>query len=198
LYSQAIKYYSRSLEFDPTDIFSYGMLSDCRIRIREFDEVADFLNMALAIEEDNIWLHLNSVEALIMMKNYDDAGERIALVEKLNPESPHIKYYRAWIAAAKGEKEKALTLIEGIEGRDAYRYEVTSIYSVLGMKDKAIENIKKGIDVGFQEIKEYYYTYLALINNPFYESLYDDPRFREIVENEKKKYDERLRRYGQF
>jgi tetratricopeptide (TPR) repeat protein len=196
LYSQAIKYYSRSIELDPLDIFSYGMLSDCYVRIGEFDEVADCLNKALAIEEDNIWLHLHYAEALIMMRKYDDAGEKIAQAEKLNPESHRIKYYRSWLAAAKGEKEKALTLIEGIEERDAYRLEVTSIYSVLGMKDKAIENIKKGIDTGFREIKEYYYTYLVLINNPFYESLEDDPRFKELVESEKKKYDERLKQYG--
>ena len=89
-------------------------------------------------------------------------------------------------------------LIEGIERKDAYRYDITSIYSVLGMKDKAIENIKIGIDTGFRELKEYRYTYLVLINNPFYESLHDDPRFKEIVDREKKKYDERLKRHGQF
>ena len=66
------------------------------------------------------------------------------------------------------------------------------------MKDEAIENIKKGIDTGFRDRKEYLSTYLVLINNPFYESLYGDPRFKEIVEREKKKYDERLKRYGRF
>jgi TolB-like protein/Tfp pilus assembly protein PilF len=198
LYSQAIKYYSRSIELDPLSILSYGMLADCYTHLGEFGKVVDCINKALDIEEDNSWLHRLYAEALIMMKKYDDAGEKIAQAEKLSPESPRTRYYRAWIAAAKGEKEKALTLIEGIEGRDAYRYDVTSIYSLLGMKDKAIENIKKGIDTGFREMKEYYYTYLVLINNPFYESLYGDPRFKEIVENEKKKYDERLKRYGRF
>jgi TolB-like protein/Tfp pilus assembly protein PilF len=198
LYSQAIKYYSRSIELDPLYLLSYEMLSDCYVRIGEFDEVADCVNKALDIEEDDYWFHLAYAEALIMMKKYDEAGEKIAQAEKLNPKSLKVRYCRAWIFAAKGEKEKALTLIEGIEGREAYRYDVTSIYSLLGMKDKAIENIKKGIDTGFRDRKEYYYTYLVLINNPFYESLHDDPRFKEIVEREKKKYDERLEKYGQF
>jgi TolB-like protein/Tfp pilus assembly protein PilF len=198
LYSQAIKYYSRYTELEPLSMLSYFMLSDCYMRTGEFDEVADCVSKALDIEEENSRFYLVHAEALIMMKKYDDAAEKIAQAEKLNPKSPRIRYYRAWVAAAKGEKEKALTLIEGIEGKYAYRYQITSIYSVLGMKDKAIENIKKGIDAGFRELKEYYYTYLVLINNPFYENLYDDPRFREIVENEKKKYDERLKRYGRF
>ncbi|TET81651.1 MAG: tetratricopeptide repeat protein, partial [Candidatus Heimdallarchaeota archaeon] len=195
LYSQAIKYYSRSIELDPLSLLSYQMLSNCYVRIGKFDEVVDCANKALAIEEDNYWFHLAHAEALIMMKKYDDAGEKIAQAEKLNPKSLKIRYCRAWIAAAKGEKEKALALIEG---RDVYRYDVTSIYSLLGMKDEAIENIKKGIDTGFRELKEYYYTYLVLINNPFYESLYGDLRFKVIVEGEKRKYDERLKQYGQF
>jgi TolB-like protein/Tfp pilus assembly protein PilF len=196
LYSQAAKYYSRSVEIDPLFISGYEMLSDCYLRLGEFDEVVDSVSKALAIEEDNYWFYLDYADALIMTKKYVAAEEKIDQAEKLNPESHRIKYYRSWLAAAKGEKEKAMTLIEGIEGRNAYRYEVTSIYSILGMKDKAIENIEKGINTGFRELKEYIYTYLVLINNPFYESLEDDPRFKELVESEKKKYDERLKRYG--
>ena len=195
LYSQAVKYYSRSIELDPLWALPYLMLSDCYVRIGEFDEVEDFVNKALDIEEDDHSFYIVHAEALIMIKEYEEAGEKIALAEKLNPESLTIRYYRAWIAAAKGEKEKALTLIEG---RERYADYVASIYSLLGMKDEAIEIIKKGIDIGFRERKEYLYTYLALKNNPYYEILRDDPRFKEIVESEKKKYDERLERYGQF
>ncbi len=195
LYSQAIKYYSRSIELNPLWVLSYLMLSDCYIRVGEFGKVVDCVNKALDIEEDDSVFYLVHAEALIMMKKYDDAGEKITQAEKLSPESPDIRYYRAWVAAAKGEKEKALALIEG---KKMYRYHVTSIYSLLGMKDEAIENIKKGIDTGFQEAQEYLYTYLFLKNNSSYESLDDDPRFKQIVESEKKKYEERLEMYGQF
>ena len=195
LYSQAIQYYSRSIELDPLDMTTYEMIADCFIRTGEFGKVADCVNRALDIEEDDYSLYLMHAEALIMMKKYDDAGEKIGLAEKLNPESPNIRYYRAWVAAAKGEKEKALTLIEG---KSKYRYHVTSIYSLLGMKDEAIENIKIGIDTGFREAQEYLYTYLFLKNNTSYKSLEDDHRFKEIIESEKKKYEERLERYGQF
>jgi tetratricopeptide (TPR) repeat protein len=195
LYSQAIKYYARSIELDPLDLTSYEMIAYCYISTGAFDEVADCINRALDIEEDDYSFYLVHAEALIMMKKYDDAGEKIAQAEKLNPKSLTIRYYRAWVAAAKGEKEKALTLIEG---KKIYRYHVTSIYSLLGMKDEAIENIKKGIDIGFREAQEYLYTYLFLKNNPSYERLDEDPRFKEIVESEKKKYDERLKKYGQF
>jgi len=195
LFSQAIKYYSRSTELDPLWVLPYFMLSDCYLRIGEFGKVEDCVHKALDIEKDNYSFYLTHAEALIMMKKYDDAGEKIAQAEKLNPENLTIMYYRAWIAAAKGEREKALTLIEG---KERYADYVASIYSLIGMKDEAIEIIKKGIDIGFLERKEYLYTYLVLKNNPYYENLGDDPRFKEIIESEKKKYDERLKRYGQF
>jgi len=198
LYSKAIKFYSRSIELDPLSVISYDVLLDCYIRMEEFDEVEDCIKKALALEEDNYWLYLAHAEALIMMKKYGEAEEKIAQAEELKPDNPSIKRYRAWVAAAEGKKEKALTLIKGIEGRDKYRYDITSIYSVLGMKDEAIENIKRGINIGFLDVQEYLYTYQVLKSNPSYESLRDDPRFKEIVENEKKKYDERLKRYGRF
>jgi tetratricopeptide (TPR) repeat protein len=195
LYSQAIQYYSRSIELDPLYMTTYELIADCYIRIGEFSKVADCVNKALDIEEDDYSFYLVHAEALIMMKKYDEAGEKIAQAEKLNPESSDIRYYRAWVAAAKGEKEKALTLIEG---KKKYRSHVTSIYSLLGMKDEAIENIKIGIDTGFRESQEYLYTYLFLKNNPSYKSLEDDPRFKEILGREKKIYEERLKKYGQF
>ncbi|NOR21225.1 MAG: protein kinase, partial [Candidatus Aminicenantes bacterium] len=195
LYSQAIQYYSRSIELDPLYMTTYELIADCYIRIGEFSKVADCVNKALDIEEDDYSFYLVHAEALIMMKKYDEAGEKIAHAEKLNPESPYVRYYRAWVAAAKGEKEKALTLIEG---KKKYRSHVTSIYSLLGMKDEAIENIKIGIDTGFRESQEYLYTYLFLKNNPSYKSLEDDPRFKEILGREKKIYEERLKKYGQF
>jgi tetratricopeptide (TPR) repeat protein len=184
-----------SIELDPLWVLPYFMLSDCYVRIGEFGKVEDCVHKALDIEEDDYSFYLAHAEALIMMKKYDDAEEKIAQAEKLNPGNLTIRYYWAWISAAKGEKEKALTLIEGT---DRYSYYIASIYSLLGMKDEAIEIIKKGIDIGFRDRKEYLYTYLVLKNNPHYESLRDDPRFKEIVESEKKKYDERLKRYDQF
>lgn len=43
-----------------------------------------------------------------MMKKYDEAEGEIARKEILNPENAYtyIRYYCAWVFAAKGEKEK--------------------------------------------------------------------------------------------
>lgn len=87
----------------------------------------------------------------------------------------------------------ALTLIKD---RLSFRYDATSIYSLLSMKDQAINNIKEGINKGFGETGNYLYSYPLLINNPCYDNLRDDPRFMEILKREKKKYSEKLKKYG--
>jgi hypothetical protein len=35
-----------------------------------------------------------------------------------------------------------------------------------------------------------------LMSNPFFENLRNDPRFQEVVRNEKKRFDEKNRQYG--
>jgi hypothetical protein len=41
-----------------------------------------------------------------------------------------------------------------------------------------------------------YIYYLDLSNNPFYDSLRDDVRFKEMVDREKKLYEEHSKKYG--
>ena len=130
-----------------------------------------------------------------MMKKYDEAKEEIARVEKLDPDKLGIQYSRAYIFAVKGEKEKTLAIIKGL---DPYylTHLISSVYSILGMKDEAIENIQEVIKKGFSELQTYPYSYHVLIKNYFYDNLRDDPRFKEIVKKEKKKYQEKLKKYG--
>ena len=91
------------------------------------------------------------------------------------------KRQKAILLAARGEKKKALAL--GVES--------SQVYSLLGMKDNAIKILQKLL-----KRNEDAYEYLYLRNNPHYDNLRDDPRFQKIVENSKKIYEERLKKYG--
>ncbi|MCK4759885.1 MAG: protein kinase [Candidatus Aminicenantes bacterium] len=195
LYSKAIEYYSRAIARDPLSISSYEHMAICSMYIGKFDEAIELIKKALEIEPDNFLLHLNHARLLIMMKKYDEAEKEVAEAEKLKPNNPRVRHHRAWVIAAKGEKEMALTLIKD---RASFHYEATGIFSLLGMKDKAIDNIEKGINKGFEETGGYIYSYPYLINNPCYDNLRDDPRFIDILKREKKKYDEKLKKYGEL
>jgi len=144
---------------------------------------------------DNFLLLLCYGNYFIMVEEYERAEKVLARAEKIDPQSPRFKDHLAWLLAAKGEKEKALALI-----KDAapYNYRVTYVYSLLGMKDEAIKYINEGIEKSFKYRSEYLYSYPFLKNNPSYDNLRDDPRFKEIVKREKKKYGQKLKKYGEL
>ena len=96
-------------------------------------------------------------------------------MEETNPELSWIQNRKALLYAVKGEREKALSAAK-----------VAEIYSVLGMKDEAIQYINERLDQPLA------YPYLSLMNLPVYDNLRDDPRFKEIIKKKKKKYEELL------
>jgi hypothetical protein len=118
----------------------------------------------------------------------------VAKVEEIPSHHSDFLLLQAWIHAARGKNELALGLLKDFS--DSYLIEITSIYSLLGMKDKAIENIKKGIKNALKEKYAEYYTYPFLNSNPFYDDLRGNPQFLKILEKEKQKHEERLVKYG--
>jgi len=118
----------------------------------------------------------------IRMRKYQKVEELLAETEKINPGYWGISYGRALLSAVKGDKENALAL-----------YKNSEVYSLLGMKDEAIQQLNKEIR---GSVWEPYIFYLHLLNNPFYDSLREDPRFQEIVKREKKLYEDHLEKYG--
>ena len=195
LYRKAVKYYSRAIELEPLFIDFYKSQILCYMFSGEFEKAENPLKKALEIEPDDFGLHLYYSRLLIMMAEYDEAARELDKAEKISPDMPVIQYQRAWILAVKGEKDKALRFIRG---RAPHYYEVTCIYSLLRMKEEAIKYIKEGIELGLKEIGEYMYTYLLLISNPCFDSLRDDLRFKEIVKQQKKKYEEMLEKYDKL
>ena len=191
----AIEYYSKSMERDPLNIWNHILLANYSMFIGEFKKAVIYIKKGLEIEPDNFQLNLNYIRYFILMKRYDEAEKALVKLEEIKPGNPQIQACRAWLFAAKGEKDRALVLIKDAV---AYSYEATSIYSILGMKNEAIRYIKEGINRGFKDRMVYLYSYPFLINNPCYDSLRDTPLFQEIVKSQKKQYHEKLNKYCKF
>ena len=167
----------------------------CYLYTGEFEQAVALIKRAIDIEPENGNLHLNYARQLIMRKNYDEAEKEIALADKIEALRPRARRLRALIFAAKGEKESALSLIK--EEKLSYLYDITGIYSILGMKDEAIKKINDGIEKGFQAVKEYLYAYPFLATNPFFDNLRNDPGFKEILEKQRRDYEHKKVRCGQ-
>ncbi len=198
LYSQAIDYYSSAIELNPQFFYSYSLISDCYTFIGEFDKSAGWIKKALEMDPlgvDKLRLQLALVESLIFQGKYDEAEQELRQADKIVGENSKsdIQAYKARILAAKGEKEKAMALIEG---KPLIFPNATSTLALLGMEDEAIRYIKEGIDTGFEKAQTYLYSYPYLINNHCYDGLRDNPRFQEILKKQKKTHEERKSKYG--
>ena len=183
LYQEGIRYLTKALELDPYNFWTPYKLAYCYMYSGEFDK-ADFnfrKYFELAPIEPLVYpgryIALN-----IMMKRYDQAEESVERGEKTVPKADWVKKYRALLFAVKGEKDKALAL-----------YRDSDVYSVLGLKDEAFQAL--GQEIRKSRMVPYIF-YQDFLHNPFYDKLRGDPRFPKLVEQEKKLYDDAIKRYG--
>jgi serine/threonine protein kinase/Flp pilus assembly protein TadD len=197
LYDNAIDFFSKAIELDPTSTQYLNFCARCYMSKGEFEKAANILKEALELSPSDVELRLLYARQFIMMEKCEEAEREIARAESLKPDNPDIRYTRAMIYAVRGERDKAIAVIKDL-APFYYTFLLSNVFSILGMKDEAINNIKEAIEKGFSELKTFPYPYLNLINNHFYDSLRNDSRFKEIVKEEKKKYKDRLKKYGKF
>jgi len=177
LYEQCVKYFYRSLELDPFAMRVYGLSASFLMRLGKLEDAAAQLRRGAEIEPDHLNQYIGQAHLAILTKKYDHADTLIAKAEKISPGAT--AEYKVLLLAARGEKEKALAL----DDRDP------EVFALLGMKDETIQCLKDR--AGFKRSH-----YLPLLHYPVFANFQNDPRFIEIVEREKKKHEENLRRYG--
>jgi tetratricopeptide (TPR) repeat protein len=181
LYQHGIKYLARAIELDPYYFWAPYKLAKCYMSIGEFEKADFYFDKYFEIAPVVMMFPGWPIALNIRMKRYNKVEELVARTEKMRPDYWGMPYIKALLYAAKGEKDKALKLFKNSE-----------VYSLLGMKDEAIEHLDKEIRKSVSHPHIFYYD---LLNNPFYENLGNDPRFKEIIEREKKLYDEHVKKF---
>lgn len=184
LYRHAIKYFSKEIELDPLYPLAHHWIGGCLAYLGEFEKAIVHYKKVLDIFPGDVYSMGQCTNFLIVMKKYYEAEEFLARAEKINPNYSLLPFWKALLTAAKGEKDKALSLYNKED------WEGLQIYSLLGMKQDATRILNK------LEKNDYDFHYFILINNPFFDNLRDEPRFKEIVEKAKQVYEERVRKYG--
>ena len=181
LFRKAIKHCSKATELDPFYHSYYSLLARCFMDIGELEKAEISIGKAYEVEPDSIWVILDKSLLLIKMRKYNEAEELLTKAERLHPRLSSIQNYKSLVFAAKGEKDKALAIRKN-----------GAVYSLLGMKDEAIQYIE---DEMKKDYEHHDCSYISLLNSPFYDSLRDDTRFQEILKKAKQKYEERLNRF---
>jgi tetratricopeptide (TPR) repeat protein len=182
LYHKAIKHCSRAAELDPFYPIYYSLLTRCFMDVGELDKAEMSIGKAYEVEPGSIWGILDKSLLLIKRGKYDEAEELLKEAERLQPRFSTIQHHKSLMLAAKGEKDKALAIRKSGE-----------VYSLLGMKDEAIQYIEDEVK---KDYEHHDCSYISLLNSPFYDNLREDTRYQEILKKAKQKYDERLKKFG--
>jgi len=180
----AVDYASRNIELDPFFLPSHSLLAHSLIYSGQFKKAEARIKNALEVDPGNFWSFHDYSLLFMMGKDIEKAEEYLNKAEKVNPGYPGIQVYKSLILALRENKKHALAIRKnGV------------IYALLGMREDAIKYIQDVIKKGNEHFQ---YSYLPLTHSTFYDSLRDDPRFAKIINKQKKKYEERLQKYGKF
>jgi len=197
----AIKYYSLAISQGDPSLKNYQLRAKCYEDTGKAEEAVADAKKMLEMEPDNMSVALYYSRMLIMLRKLKEAEKEIEIVANLSPSNANIQdniqYTKALLFAARGEKEKALALVKKAEGEDPvfYTYLLSRVYAILGLKEKALKNIQLAIEKGFEEIQEYMYNHFILESIYFYDPLRNDPRFIDLLKQQKEKYYRYLGKY---
>jgi serine/threonine protein kinase/Tfp pilus assembly protein PilF len=194
LYYRAIDFFSLSMQKDPGYLRAYVLNSMCHWYVGELQEGVRILETAMRYRQDDFFMHLELANHLVLLGDYHKAEEELSIAESLKPGSSMAG--RALLYAYRGEVDEAMAYLHDLQS--THHYIATCIYSVLGMHSEAIANIQRGIEIGLKAEGRCLYGYPILQNHPCYQALHYDPGFLEILEKEKRKYELRLKMYGDF
>jgi hypothetical protein len=150
----------------------------------EYNEAYSDIEKILDLEPNHRPAFRKKIDILGSMKKIDEL-EQIA---RKDPEHRYIKLINATIFALKGQKEEAFN-----DSTEFSLFFKSNIYSILGMKDEAISNLINKFEKFYKNSSGFF----SLTNNSIYDSLRDDLRFQKLLSEEKKKYDDLLKKYGE-
>jgi adenylate cyclase len=179
LYRQAIPLLMKVIEMSPFYVWSKFNIAWCYRGIGDLEKSGDYLREALALNPRNPFALCYYAEHLICEGKFAEAEAHFSKVKEYTPDFRLTPRYEAELHAARGEKQKALSMYESLD-----------IYGLLSMTDEALTFMDTQIQGG------YLFRYLDLLNNPDYEKLRFDPRFRSIMQKAKAGYEEIVRKYG--
>ncbi len=182
LYDQAVELYTRALELNPLNIMTHVVLIMSLMNSGQFDEAMVRIDKALDLEPTSLWCLKFKAELFVLTGELEKAETVIARAEKIRPGSSFMKDPKAILYASTGMEADALA-----------NRESALVYSLLGKKEKAIDMIAEMLEEGYWSFA---YSYPFLSTSPYFDGLRDDPRFVAILNKQKAKHEENLRKFG--
>jgi serine/threonine-protein kinase len=193
LYDQALAVFDKLLEVNPQDVV---VVSYNKARVythqRLYDNAVEELERARAAEPDH---PLVKTFLAMCYFNQGRVDEAQALMEDVLAHHPHLDGVQpvlAWCLSAKGEHERARALItDRVKETAAADHDIAfwlaSFYALEGLGDEALEWVRRAVRLGNE-------NYPLFADSRKLDPLRADPRFQELLEDLKKRWQVRRAR----
>jgi len=190
LYDKALRQYDKLLELNPSDIviasYNQGRIYTYR---HEYDHAIAELEKGRAVEPDH---PLIKTFLSLIYFNQGRVEECRKLAEDVLRQHPHfdpLQIILGWCYNARGEHDRARSLItDHVKQTAAADHDVAlwlaSLYAMENMRDEAVEWIKTAIQLGNE-------NYPLFADNPRLDNLRCDLRFIDLLNDLKRKWEER-------
>ncbi|MEK6410765.1 MAG: protein kinase [Acidobacteriota bacterium] len=193
-YDRALAAWDRLLKISPTDIV-YASSNRARIFIyqHDYDKAETELAKGLAFEPHHPLLRTYTAVIDYYRGEIEKATMVMEDILTKNPDLHSQKIFLAYCYLARGERERAFEMIDDrvIEIARADQdvaYRLATAYALSGRNNEAIEWLECSISMGNE-------NYPWISGSPNWEGLRDEPRFKEILEDLKSRW-ERLSEPG--
>jgi Tfp pilus assembly protein PilF len=182
---------NRAMELDPGDPWIHSGRGWAYEDIGEFDKAAQAYEDGLEIEpDDHQTLYLYTI-FLLMLKKSVEAEKMLDRFKNNYPDRNSTKNLSVLLMAVKGDSAGALRLAKESSFPKSLRI---MAYSILGKKDEALALMQELQDEQDKEIhRSEYLRYKHLM---WYDNLREDDRFKDILAEEKERYEFILKKYG--
>ncbi len=191
LYKRALYYLERSRKLAPRDPAPLSQMAQCWMFLGRLEKALKCTSQALDLQPGDaeaLYLHI----CLLSLTGRDDEAEsQIKAMERFNISNPRLPFLRETASALRHGRGKPYAFVgESPSLSPAGTY----LYLAFDMKDMAITNIQRGIEAGFVG-GMYHYSYPSLVKNPCYKAIRGDPRFEEILKQQKEAYKRELKAF---
>lgn len=164
----ARKQYQRAVKLNPKYAEAINNLGTVYYARKSYRRAISEYRKALQLRPDSAAFLANLGTAYFARKQYALASESYVQALKLDPE----------VFERRNTQGTAIQ-DQNVEERAKYHYYLAKTYSEAGVKDRAIQYIRKSLEEGFKERQRY-------MKEPAFAILRDDPEFKQIMSSEPK------------
>jgi eukaryotic-like serine/threonine-protein kinase len=193
LYEDALQAYDHVLRSNPQDLVIVAY-NKARVltHMRQYDQAVAELELARAVEPDHPLVRTFLSVALFNQGKVEEAQTLMEDVLRHHPHLDGVRPVLAWCLSARGEHEKARALItdrvrEIAAADHDIAFWLASFYGMEGMADEAVDWVRRAVKLGNE-------NYPLFADSRKLDSLRGDPRFQELLDELKRRWEDRARR----